>query len=69
MIGCIALSIGWRLCEIQVLRCEPLRKRAVDQHEDRLEVPATRGAIVDRQGRLLALSRETQSLYAHPRRV
>ena len=69
MIGFVALSIGWRLCEIQILRCDDLRKRAVDQHEDRLVVPATRGAIVDREGRLLALSRETRSLYAHPRRV
>jgi len=69
IIGCVALSIGWRLYEIQVLRCDSLRERAVDQHEDRLVVPATRGAIVDREGRLLALSRETRSLYAHPRRV
>jgi len=69
MIGCVAFSVGWRLYEFQVLRCEALRKRADDQHQDRLVVPATRGAIVDRHGRLLALSQETRSLYAHPRRV
>lgn len=69
MIGCAALSIGWRLYEIQILRCDSLRQRAHDQHQDRMVVPATRGAIVDREGRLLALSQETRSLYAHPRKV
>jgi cell division protein FtsI/penicillin-binding protein 2 len=69
MIACLALCIGWRLYDIQILRCEELRERADDQHEGRLVVPATRGAIVDRHGRLLALSRESRSLFAHPRRI
>jgi len=69
MIGCVSLAISWRLYELQVLRSDSLRERADDQHQSRLVVPATRGAIVDRHGRLLALSQETRSLYAHPRRV
>jgi cell division protein FtsI (penicillin-binding protein 3) len=69
IVGCVAFAIGFRLYQLQVIRCKRLQQRADDQHRSRLVVPANRGAIVDRHGRLLALSEQTRSLYAHPDRV
>jgi len=65
----LALGIGGRLAYLQVVCCDKLRGRASVQHWKEIKVPATRGAILDRQGRELALSLKTQSLFAHPRRV
>lgn len=62
-------GIAVRLVDLQVLRREGLRQRAQHQHQRRIEVLATRGAILDRQGRELAVSLATQALFAHPWRV
>lgn len=62
-------GIGARLVWLQIFRSEELRARASRQHWRQIEVPATRGSIVDRHGRELALSLKTASLFAHPRRV
>ena len=64
-----AAVIGVRLYHLQIVSSEKLRARATQQQQSELEVPATRGAILDRQGRELALSLKTASLFAHPRRV
>jgi len=65
----LALAIGGRLYQLQVQDSERLRARAQNQHERRVVVPARRGSILDREGRELAVSVETRSLYAHPSRV
>jgi cell division protein FtsI (penicillin-binding protein 3) len=65
----LAVGIGARLTYLQVFCCHKLRGRASIQHWREIEVPATRGAVLDRQGRELALSLKTESLFAHPRRV
>jgi cell division protein FtsI/penicillin-binding protein 2 len=65
----LAAGIGARLAHLQVYRCEKLRKRASVQHWREIEVPATRGSILDRRSRELALSLKTESLFAHPRQV
>jgi len=65
----LAVGIGARLSYLQVFCSERLRDRASTQHWREIEVPATRGAILDRQGGELALSLKTESLFAHPRRV
>jgi len=65
----VAIAIGARLYDLQVVKSEELRARATQQQQREVEVPATRGAILDRQGRELALSLKTASLFAHPRRV
>jgi cell division protein FtsI/penicillin-binding protein 2 len=65
----VAAGIGARLTYLQIHLCEQLRGRASTQHWREIEVPATRGAILDRQGGELALSLKTESLFAHPRRV
>lgn len=65
----VAAGIGVRLTYLQIHCCDWLRHRASTQHWHEIEVPATRGAILDRQGGELALSLKTESLFAHPRRV
>jgi len=65
----VAGGIGARLTWLQVVCCHKLRERASIQHWREIEVPATRGSILDRQGRELAVSLKTESLFAHPRRV
>ncbi len=69
MIPALALLAGFRLYQLQVVRGDALRARAVDQHEELIEVPATRGVIVDRNGRELAVSLAAKTLFAHPRRI
>ncbi len=69
MIPALALLAGFRLYQLQVVRGDALRARAVDQHEELIHVPSTRGVIVDRKGRELAVSLAAESLFAHPRRV
>ena len=65
----ISVGIGARLTYLQIGCSEQLRARASIQHWREIEVPATRGAILDRSGNELALSLKTESLFAHPRRV
>jgi cell division protein FtsI/penicillin-binding protein 2 len=65
----MAAGIGARLTYLQVHCREKLRERASVQHWREIEIPATRGAILDRRGRELALSLKTESLFAHPRRL
>jgi len=65
----LAAGVAVRLVELQVVRRDAFQARADDQHQGLLSIPATRGAIVDRNGEPLALAIESRSLYAHPRRV
>ena len=64
-----AAAIGARLYQLQIQHCDRFRARAADQHRREVVVQATRGAILDRTGRDLAVSLKTQSLFAHPWRV
>jgi len=68
-VGLVAAAIGARLYQLQVLRADDLRDRAIGQHRTRIEIGGKRGDIVDRRGRELAVSVETFSLYAHPHRL
>ncbi len=65
----LAGGVAARLCDLQLLQSESLRERAERQHKRRVEVHATRGSIVDRHGRELAVSLATHALFAHPWRV
>ncbi len=69
MVFVMAAAVGARLYQLQISMCERFRIRAEDQHHSSVEVPAVRGSILDRHGRQLAVSLETHSLYAHPRRL
>lgn len=65
----LAAAVGWRLYQLQVQRSAGFRARAVSQHERRIVVHPARGLILDRDGHELAVSLETESLFAHPPRV
>lgn len=68
-VAVLAAGVVARLLHLQVFDAESLRARAGRQHRQTIEVAGHRGAILDRNGRELAVSVSTQSLYAHPWRV
>jgi len=65
----LAAGIGYRLYELQIDRSDTLLAKARKQHERTEEVWGRRGTIIDRQGRELAVSIDSASLYVHPRRI
>ncbi|HEX5045234.1 MAG TPA: penicillin-binding transpeptidase domain-containing protein [Candidatus Polarisedimenticolaceae bacterium] len=69
LIGLVATGVVSRLYVLQVTRGDSLRAQARRQHQQRIQVLGRRGGIVDRDGRELAVSLETWSLFAHPARV
>ena len=68
-LGVWALLVGARLVQLQILRGPAYRRRARQQQERTLVVEPRRGAILDRQGRELAVSIEASSIFAVPERV
>ena len=70
-LGVIVLcaAIGARLLQLQVFRSDELEAQARRQHQQMIEIGGERGAILDRNGRDLAISVATSSLFAHPPRV
>ncbi|MEE9208735.1 MAG: penicillin-binding transpeptidase domain-containing protein [Gemmatimonadota bacterium] len=58
-----------RVTQLQVVQGDRWQTRAVDQSEVRVVLPATRGRILDREGRPLALSREEFQVYYAPTEV
>ena len=65
----LASTIGARLYDLQVRRCDGLRARVKNQAQRTVEVNAVRGSILDRNGDILASSVATQALYVHPWKV
>src|SRR5215470_9633565 len=63
-----AVIIG-RLAQIQIAQGSKYRARAQRQQELKIEVPARRGSIFDREGRELAVSVEAFSVYVAPEQV
>jgi cell division protein FtsI (penicillin-binding protein 3) len=55
-----------RLVHLQVVLHDDLVARARDQQESLATIPALRGDILSRDGRLLASSIDEQSIYVHP---
>ncbi|MFV1987547.1 MAG: peptidoglycan D,D-transpeptidase FtsI family protein, partial [Gemmatimonadota bacterium] len=49
----VAALYAGRLADLQLLRGEELRERALDQSLEEKEIPASRGEILDREGRAL----------------
>jgi len=68
-VGLVSSAIGYRLYQLQILKGDDFRQLAHGQQRRTMEISATRGAILDRNGRELAVSVETQSLFVHPWRV
>src|SRR6266404_3342477 len=63
------LLIGARLVQLQVHQHEDLSARARSQQLGAIETSPTRGQVLDRQGRELARSIDTESFFADPREI
>ena len=62
----VALCLAARLAILQTLDTEAYRARAKDQHEGKIVVEGPRGTISDRNGRELAVSIQTTSIFVRP---
>ena len=63
------LAIGARLVQLQVNRHEELTARARNQQVGAMDIGPSRGEVLDRQGRELARSIDTESFFADPREI
>src|SRR6266704_2114428 len=63
------LAIGARLVQLQVGKHEDLAARARSQQVGAIETSPSRGQLLDRQGRELARSIDTESFFADPREI
>ncbi len=67
---CMCLGgIGYKAFAISITGVEHYRAMAERQHVRAVEVPAPRGDIRDIRGRHLAITADTDSVYANPRKV
>src|SRR5512146_1630902 len=62
-------AIEGRLLYLQVYDHQHLVEEARNQQQNIIEIPARRGDIVDRHGRMLAYSVDADSVYAVPPQV
>src|SRR5438270_13970476 len=71
VIGLVAwmFVIGFRLVQLQLNRHDELSARARNQQLEAIETSPTRGQVLDRQGRELARSIDTESFFADPREI
>ncbi len=70
----VAFMIGFgavlsRLVTLQVLQAEDLSVKADRQHKRVVTVEGTRGKILDRNGKVLAMNADVPSVYAMPRQL
>lgn len=69
VVVCCMCAVAGRAFYLQVLKHDKWLERARDQGETTLRVPAYRGSIYDRQGRLLSYSVPQYSLFADPDQI
>ena len=62
-------GMAYRLVQVQVFQAEALANQGLSQRLVSRELPPQRGKIYDRNGELLAMTVEAQSLYAVPSQV
>ena len=63
------LAIGGRLVQLQIHQHDDLASRARNQQLSSIDTAPTRGQVLDRQGRELARSLDTESFYSDPGEV
>lgn len=63
------LVLALQLGRVQILEHDKYQRLAEGQHYKRVEIPAHRGPILDRNGKVLAHSLETNSIYADPKEI
>lgn len=61
-----SVILAGRLVQLQVVRHESIKAEVQEQNENRREIPARRGTIYDRRGRMLARSVPVQSVFLSP---
>src|SRR2546423_4801393 len=61
--------IGGRLVQLQIHQHDELASRARNQQLSSIETAPTRGQVLDRHGRELARSLDTESFYADPSEI
>jgi hypothetical protein len=61
--------VGVRLAQLQIGQHDELSTRAKNQQLGAVETSPTRGLLLDRQGRELARSVDTESFFADPREI
>ena len=61
--------VGARLAQLQITQHDELSTRAKNQQLGAVETSPTRGLLLDRQGRELARSVDTESFFADPREI
>jgi len=64
-----SILIVWRLADLQVLRHEEFKEKALGQQELIKKIPAVRGSIFDRNGALLAVTRKSDTITIEPDKV
>src|SRR5215468_5297705 len=67
LFAAVFAALGTRAVHLTVLQGAVLAERATRQHQQAVPMTAQRGAIVDRFGEPLALSRESAAVYMRPR--
>lgn len=67
--GLLLTLLTLRLFYLQIVQHQHLSQLALRQQERTIEVQPARGRIFDRQGRPLALNRQSASFYAVPREI
>jgi len=58
--------IAYRLVDIQVVRADRFKQIAEDQRYQQTDINPLRGCLTDRDGQVLAISKEAYSIYATP---
>ena len=69
ILGGLFVLVAMRLALLVLIDGPRLASMARSEHTSELDLAAVRGPIVDRNGQALALSVETRSVYARPRRL
>lgn len=69
VLSLLFLSICYRAYGLQIGQMDKYRQLARRQHLRMVELPAPRGPILDVKGRELAVTADTDSVYANPREV
>src|ERR1043165_2586223 len=61
--------VGGRLVQLQITKHDELTAKAKNQQQSAVDTSPTRGQLLDRQGRELARSIDTESFFADPREI